>query len=419
MDLPKNIEGYYQETGRAGRDGLPSEALLFFSAGDAFKLQNFARVEGNEQQSRIMLRKLDDMVRYCQLQTCRRQYLLRYFNEDFPDHCGSCDVCLSEFKKFDATLIAQKALSAVARLNERFGTGYVIDFLRGSQSEKIREEHKQLKTYGVGADISKADWQRYLRELITLGYLRVSEDLYPILKLTDKSAIVLKGQQKVELTESQITEEQQQSVVIPYEAALLKTLKEARMELAIKENLPAYIILSDATLLELATYLPQSTDELKHISGFGEIKLNRYGNTFLGVITEYCKRENLQSRISQKSAKRERKPKAAKPTTGGTRQESFDLFKTGKTIAEIAELRQLSPITIESHLCAFIQSGELDVLSLVAEEKIPAIQDAIESYGSDRLAPLKEVLGDDYSYTEIKAVLSWMSRQEDNKTALS
>jgi len=419
VDLPKNIEGYYQETGRAGRDGLPSEALLFFSAGDAFKLQNFARVEGNEQQSRIMLRKLDDMVRYCQLQTCRRQYLLRYFNEDFPDHCGSCDVCLSEFKKFDATLIAQKALSAVARLNERFGTGYVIDFLRGSQSEKIREEHKQLKTYGVGADISKADWQRYLRELITLGYLRVSEDLYPILKLTDKSAIVLKGQQKVELTESQITEEQQQSVVIPYEAALLKTLKEARMELAIKENLPAYIILSDATLLELATYLPQSPDELKHISGFGEIKLNRYGSTFLRVITDYCKRENLQSRISQKSAKRERKPKATKPPAGGTRQESFDLFKTGKTIAEIAELRQLSPITIESHLCAFIQSGELDVLSLVAEEKIPAVQDAIESYGSDRLAPLKEVLGDDYSYTEIKAVLSWMSRQEDNKTALS
>ncbi|WP_419700310.1 DNA helicase RecQ [Mucilaginibacter sp. NFX135] len=143
VDLPKNIEGYYQETGRAGRDGLASEALLLYSPGDAGKLQHFARIEGNEEQSRIMLNKLNDMVKYCQLQTCRRQYLMNYFDEAFPPNCGSCDVCLTEFKRFDGTLIAQKALSAVSRLNERFGVNYVIDFLRGSKNEKIREEHKQ------------------------------------------------------------------------------------------------------------------------------------------------------------------------------------------------------------------------------------------------------------------------------------
>ena len=420
MDLPKNIEGYYQETGRAGRDGLASEALLFFTPGDAFKLQSFARVEGNEDQSRIMLKKLDDMVKYCQLQTCRRQYLLRYFNEDFPDHCGSCDVCLSEYKKFDATVIAQKALSAVARLNERFGLGYVVDFLRGSQSEKIRNEHKQLKTYGIGSDISKADWQRYIRELITIGYLQVTDDNYPVLKLTDKSAAVLKGQQTVELTEAQVMEEQSIRQEVTYEAELLKTLKELRMDLSIKENVPAYIILSDATLLEIATYLPQTQDELRRISGFGDIKLTRYGDAFLKTVTGYCKSKNLGSRISLKSPKRERKARAAKPGPGSnTKQESFDLYKAGKNIAEIAELRELSTSTIESHLCAFIQTGEIDVQELVAPEKMPAIQDAIESYGAERLSPLKEVLGDDYSYAEIKAVVSWMKRQEDGSTALS
>ena len=130
-----------------------------------------------------MLKKLDDMVRYCQLQTCRRQYLLRYFDEDAPDHCGACDVCLSDAEKIDGTVIAQKLFSAITRLNESFGMNYVIDFLRGSQSEKIREQHKQLKTYGVGADISKATWQQYIRELMAQDYLQIEGDPYPILKL--------------------------------------------------------------------------------------------------------------------------------------------------------------------------------------------------------------------------------------------
>jgi len=409
MDLPKNIEGYYQETGRAGRDGLASDALLLYSPGDAIKLKKFATVENNQEQSRIMLKKLDDMVDYCQLHACRRQYLMHYFDEPFPDNCGSCDFCLSEFTKFDGTLIAQKALSAVSRIKERFGATYVIDFLRGSKSEKIWPDHKALKTYGAGADISKADWQRYLRELIALGYLQVSDDGYSALKLTPKSDAVLKGLEKVELISTQTIDEAENEA-LTYEAELLAGLRKKRQEIAIGENLPAYIILSDATLLEIATYLPQRMDELRLISGFGDVKLAKYGREFLAVVNTYSKEKGLTSRMSQKVVKRERKPKKA--GIPDTARLSFTLFKQGKTPAEIAEERSLSPMTIENHLTNFIQTGELDVHDFVIKQKLPAIKDAVESYGKERLAPLKEVLGDAYTYTEIKAAIAWMNFKE-------
>ena len=414
VDLPKNIEGYYQETGRAGRDGLESEAILFYSAGDVIKLKKFAEVDGNEEQSRIMLKKLKQMAALCETNLCRRKYLLNYFDEVAPDYCGSCDVCLSEREKTDSTIEAQKLLSAVTRLQQRFGLNYVIDFLRGSNTTKVI--HQSIKTYGIGKDISKDRWKQIAKELIQLQYLQQSDGEFPVLQLNEKSNEILKGELKVMLTKSITDKKPVAEKYIAKESMqqdLYKTLKAVRYELANEENVAAFQIFSDATLVEMASYLPLTKSDLAKISGFGDIKLARYGDAFLDALIDYCVANNIATKINSKMPKHSTKKTSTEKTTD-TKKASLQLFQLGRSVTEIAAERNLSVTTIETHLAHFIFTGDLQLNELVANKKIQPIMNAVEKNNTlMELAPVKLQLGDGYSYGEIRAVINYIRRMKE------
>ncbi|MEI8073351.1 MAG: DNA helicase RecQ [Bacteroidota bacterium] len=408
-DLPKNIEGYYQETGRAGRDGLNSDALLFFGAGDVIKLKNFAQIEGNEEQTKILLKKLDQMVQFCETKRCRRKYLLNYFGEQASDNCGSCDVCLSSKTLMDATLIAQKFLSAVARLNERFGAGYIIDVLRGSNSEKIREEHKKLTVYGIGKDLSKDEWHHYAKELLYEDYLQQSNSEYPVLQLTEKSKEVLfkSGKAFLNLPQKQIINKEpvifQQHA---YEKELFENLKRLRNKIAHEENIPPYIIFSDSSLLDLATYLPITSSDLPNISGFGTYKIERYGAAFLEMVQDYCIEYQMATRMELKGPPKKKVTKLVKEKESDTKKLSYEQYQQGNSIEAIAEKRGLSPATIESHLSYYIQQGKLNLNEFVKHNHQELIKAAIEKHGRLSLRKLKDNLPDSISYGAIRMVLN-------------
>jgi ATP-dependent DNA helicase RecQ len=414
-DLPKNIESYYQETGRAGRDGLESEALLFFSHSDVQKLKAFAEVEDNAEQTEIMLGKLNLMAQFGDLKTCRRKFLLQYFSEDSIEKCGHCDNCLKTFERFDGTVIAQKALSAVYRTEQRMGLTYLVDFLRGAKSQKMRDQHKQLPTYGIGADIPKTSWLAYFRELIEQGYLDQTPGQYPTLVLTDKSRDVLKGKAIVELVkvvdEGERINARERPEIQDYFQDLFERLKAVRTSFARADNVPPYVIFSDVTLIEMATYLPQDSEQILKMSGVGNVKFEKYGVKCLEVIKAYSEEKQLESRIERKIPKRERKVAPRRSADGSSTFEiSLSMFQQGASISQIAIDRKLSQSTIESHLTRFISTGEIDLNDLVFTDKAETIKQAILQFStSSAVGPIKQFLGEQYSYGEINAVLAAMS----------
>jgi ATP-dependent DNA helicase RecQ len=301
-DLPRHIEGYYQETGRAGRDGLEAEALLLFGARDVGAARRLIENNDNPEQKRIEVHKLNAMVGLAESVTCRRRVLLNYFGENLAQNCGNCDVCLNPPEQFDATEDARKALSCVYRLGQSFGVAYVVDVLRGADNERIRSRHhQQLSTYGLGSDRSEQEWTSIIRQLIHHGYLIQDIASYSVLKLTEAARPLLRGEQTLLLARPRIRELTKKKrsmgdvVQGPYDEVLFDSLRELRKQLADAQGVPPYIVFGDASLVQMARDQPVDDMELLAITGVGQHKLERYGSDFLDAIALYRLEQGRQT----------------------------------------------------------------------------------------------------------------------------
>ena len=404
LNLPKSVEAYYQETGRAGRDGLPATAWMMYGLQDVIMLkQMMQQSEANETFKRVEHHKLEAMLGLTELVSCRRQALLAYFDDHLEQPCGNCDTCLNPVETWDATVVAQKALSCVHRTEQRFGVNYLIDVLLKKENQRIRNfGHDKLSVYGIGTELDETQWRSVFRQLIAHGYLSVDLQGYGNLRLTEKCRPILRGEKSLQLRKDSIQEKtsrrgrKRKAPHKDQNNALWDALRDCRTQLAKEHNVPPYVIFHDASLMQMLEQKPQNHEALLAISGVGQAKLERYGDAFLSVIKTH---KNSSSQNTD--------------TATDTVSETLSLFRSGLDIATIAEQRGKRPETIYQHLATAIEQEEISLDSVIKldESELARIQDAFldDADLGTKLRPIFEALDGMVSYDILKCVRASMS----------
>jgi len=404
LDLPKSVEAYYQETGRAGRDGLPANAWMAYGLQDVITLRRMlADSSADEAHKRLELHKLDAMLALCEQVHCRRQALLNYFGDHLEQPCNNCDTCLETVETWDGTLVAQQALSSIYRTGQRFGVGYLIDVLRGKLTERILNfAHDKQSTFGIGKELDEQQWSSVFRQLVARGLVAVNFDHFGVLQLTDACRPILRGEQQLILRKdikpekSKLGKKGASRTVSKSEnnIALWDALRAKRREIADAQDVPPYIIFHDATLTAMLEARPTNLKQMALISGIGARKLELYGEQFLAAIKEYVDEHNVPDTVI----------------------DSADLFKLGYNVQQIAQKRGYKEETIYNHLSQALEQGMLvlnDVVEL-PEQEIKQIEEAILSLPKEQqnaLKPVYELFDGQYSYGVLRCVRAALQYQ--------
>ncbi|MBT3948636.1 DNA helicase RecQ [Candidatus Parcubacteria bacterium] len=398
-NLPKNIEGYYQEIGRAGRDGLPSETILFYTMADVILLKRFATESG---QPNLQLAKLDRMQQYADALICRRRILLSYFGEHREEKCNNCDVCKNPPEIMDGTDIAQKALSAIYRLNENVGTHMLIDVLRGSSRQEIlMNGYDKIKTYGAGKDISPPDWQHYLLQMLNMGLIDIAYDQNYNLKITPLGKEVLLGNKKIEFvtlesieqrTKERVEASKPKSARQTADEELFEILRELRKGIARSHDIPPYLVFNDATLDEMTSQKPMNEHAMKKITGVGDKKYNSYGKQFIAAIADFAQARDKQG----------------KQTQGTTQQITYVYYQKNMPVPQIARERDLKEQTIYAHLADLYEQGyDINISNFISKSDLKKIIGEIKINGiPNKLKTLYNTFQGNFDYHKLKLAIA-------------